>query len=96
MEDLLLSPRGTLWTWTTQEFPLKSPPYARAETAETFTPFAVGYIELPGEVRVEARLADVEADDLDIGMEMELVVVPYLIRDDGTEVLTYAFRPVGG
>jgi uncharacterized OB-fold protein len=95
MEDLLLNRRGTLWTWTTQEFPLKSPPYARAETAETFTPFVVGYVELPGEARVEARLTGVEPDDLRIGMELELVVLPYLTRDDGTEVLTYAFTPTG-
>jgi uncharacterized protein len=93
MADAELSNRGTLWTWTTQEFPLKSPPYARTETAETFEPFTVGYVELPGQARVESRLL-ASADELAIGMEVEMVVVPYLTRDDGTEVLTYAFRPV--
>jgi hypothetical protein len=27
-------------------------------------------------------------------MEMQVVVVPYTTRPDGTEVLTYAFAPV--
>ena len=52
----LLSDRGTLWTFTTQDFRPPSPPYDGADTAETFQPYALGYVELPGEVMVEARL----------------------------------------
>ena len=39
--------RGTLWTWTIQRFMPKSP-YHSNETPETFRPYGVGYVELPG------------------------------------------------
>src|SRR3954447_11961377 len=45
-----LATNGTLWTWTTQGFRPKTPPYAGPEE---FTPYLVGYVELGGEVRVE-------------------------------------------
>ena len=57
-------------------------------------PFGVGYVELPGEVKVEARLTESDPDVLRLGMEMELVVLPFRTDDDGNEVVTFAFRPV--
>jgi uncharacterized OB-fold protein len=84
-----LARRGTLWTWTIQCFPPKSPPYASA--AEDFEPFGVGYVELAGELRVEARLTEADPARLRIGMPMELVLVP---APGGGDALTYAFRPV--
>ncbi len=93
MEEHLLSRRGRLWAWTTQEFPPPSPPYA-GPTGKAFVPFGVGYVELPGEVKVETRLTEADPDVLAIGMEMELVVVPFRTDADGNEVVTFAFRPV--
>ena len=55
-------------------FPPKSPPYPG--TAGDFVPYGVGYVELPGQVRVEARLTESDPAKLRIGMEMELVLVP--------------------
>lgn len=94
MDETLLSRRGTLWTFTTQEFLPKQPPYAGTETAEEFVAYGVGYVELPGEVKVETRLTTAEVDALQIGMEMELVIVPYRQTPDGDDVLTFAFHPV--
>jgi uncharacterized protein len=88
-----LSRTGTLWTWTRQRFQPKNPPYAGREPAKEFVPFGVGFIELP-EGRVEARLAGDVDQELRIGMAMELTVVPFTTDEDGTEVLTFAFRPV--
>ena len=93
MERHLLPRRGTLWTWTTQEF-LPKEPYAGGETPETFTPYGIGLVQLGDEVRVEGRLTEADAATLRIGMEMELVIVPFRTDDDGTEVMTYAFEPV--
>lgn len=92
MTEHLLARRGRLWAWTTQEFPPPSPPYA-GPTGDAFAPFGIGYVELPGELRVETRLT--ETKGLVIGMEMELVLVPFRTDDEGNEVLTFAFRPVG-
>jgi uncharacterized OB-fold protein len=93
MEEQRLARRGRLWAWTIQDFPPPSPPYS-GPTGADFVPFGVGYVELPGEVKVEARLTESDPDVLTIGMEMELVVVPFRTDDDGTEVVTFAFRPV--
>ena len=70
--------------------PPKSPPYA-VEPGEDFEPYAVGYVELPGEVRVEARLTEADPARLRIGMPMELTLIP-APGDAGTT--TFAFRPV--
>lgn len=90
VEEHLLPRRGTLWTFTTQGF-LPKEPYAGGETQETFEAFGVGVVQLGDVVKVEARLTTADLDVLRIGMEVELVIVPF--RD---EVVTFAFAPVGG
>ena len=92
MAEHLLARRGTLWAWTTQDFPPPSPPYA-GPTGKEFVPFAVGYVELPGEVKVETRLTERDPDVLAHGMQMELVIVPFRTDDDGNDVVTFAFAP---
>jgi uncharacterized protein len=94
VEAHLLPDRGTLWTFTTQEF-LPKEPYAGGETQETFQPYGVGLVQLGDEVRVEGRLTEADPAKLQIGMEMKLVTVPFRTDPDGTEVLTFAFAPVG-
>lgn len=90
MAEHQLPSRGRLWAWTTQEFPPPSPPYA-GPTGAAFVPFGVGYVQLGDEVRVESRLT--QMSDLRIGMEMELVLVPFRIDAEGNEVVTFAFQP---
>jgi uncharacterized OB-fold protein len=94
MVEHLLARRGRLWAWTTQEFPPPSPPYS-GPAGDAFAPFGVGYVELGGEVKVETRLTDSDPSALEIGREMELVLVPFRTDEDGNEVVTFAFRPVG-
>ena len=90
-DEVELSPRGTLYTWTIQRFP---PPVPYAGDTENFVPYAVGYIELPEGVRVESRLTESDASRLAIGMEMELAIEPFAVDDEGREVVTFAFAPV--
>jgi uncharacterized OB-fold protein len=86
-ERVLLPPRGTLWTWTTQGFEPPMPPY-RPDADGEFAPFAVGYVEFDGLLRVEGRLTEPEPERLRIGMPMEVVA---LARDNR---VTFAFAPV--
>lgn len=88
---VLLSPRGTLWSWTVQRFLPKSPPYAGAETAETFRPYAVGYVELPGEIIVESRIVGIEPEALAIGLPLKLILVPFATC--AGDVTSFAFAP---
>lgn len=51
-DPLPLSAEGVVWAHTVQRFPPKSPPYV--VPAEGFSPYAVGYVELPEGIKVEA------------------------------------------
>jgi len=90
METCLLGRRGTLWTWTVQSFEPKEP----YDGPTPFEPYGVGYVELPGELLVEARLTEADPDRLAIGAEVELVIEPFRRDAGGDEVVTFAFRPV--
>jgi uncharacterized OB-fold protein len=88
MVPVELPDRGTLWTWTIQSFEPKAP-YRPPGTG--FEPYGVGYVDL-GEVIVEARLEGDPAG-LEIGMSMQLRLLPLWDGPDGTSVVTYAFTP---
>jgi uncharacterized OB-fold protein len=92
-DEVLLARKGKLWTWTIQHFPPPAPPFAG--DPETFVPFGVGYIELPEGIRVESRLTVNDPDALEIGMEMELVIEKFMDGEEGGELMTFAFQPVG-
>lgn len=85
-----LSRTGTLWSYTIQRYRPKSPPYAGPEA---FRPWPVGYVELPGQVIVEARLTNVDFDAITIGMPLEMILIP-LDPDAADPVLIYAFQPL--
>lgn len=92
-EPVALAREGALWSFTIQRFRPKSPPYAGADDERTFTPFAVGYVELPGQIIVESRIEIDDPARLAIGMAMELVIVPFARSGGRAPVATYAFRP---
>jgi uncharacterized OB-fold protein len=87
--------RGTLWTWTVQQFMPKTP-YHSGETPETFRPYGVGYLELPGGTRVEGRLTENDPGKLQIGMEMDVVFDTWRTEANGDEVISFFFKPVNG
>ncbi len=84
--------RGTLWTWTVQRFMPKTP-YRSNESMDTFEPYGVGYVELPGAVRVEGRLTENDPAKLHIGMAMEVVFDVYRTEENGDEVIGFFFQP---
>ncbi|MFV0277430.1 MAG: Zn-ribbon domain-containing OB-fold protein [Parahaliea sp.] len=90
-EIVELGDRGTLWTWTVQSFMPKQP-YHSDETQETFRPYGVGYVEMPGGIRIEARLRENRPEELSIGMDMTLCIEPLRRDEDGTEVMAFSFQ----
>lgn len=93
-EIVHLGRRGRLWGFTTQQFRPPSPPYDGNDTPETFQPYSLGYVDLPGELLVQTRFTEPDPARLRIGQEMELQIVPYTTKSDGTQVLTFAFAPI--
>jgi len=86
-----LKPEGQLWSYTVQRFRPK-PPFNGPGDDRSFKPYAVGYVELPGEVIVESRLLVDDFSRLSIGMPMRLTTEVFRQEPDGSDVLTYAFR----
>jgi len=93
VEPYKLSRTGTLWSWTTQGFlpkePYVGPGSGPDEGPPDFVPFLLGYVELPGEVIVEARIVGAQLEDLSLNMPVEFCTVPFNATHD-----TYAFRPL--
>ncbi|MFI6865522.1 Zn-ribbon domain-containing OB-fold protein [Nocardia sp. NPDC050406] len=91
MSTVRLADQGVLWSWTVQRFPPPSPPYV--PRGGEFEAFGVGYVELPGEVIVEALLTESDAEKLRIGMPMRLTTLDVLTHC-GEQATTFAFEPV--
>ncbi len=56
-------------------------------------PYALGYVDLPGDVRVLAHL-DVRPENIAINMPMKLAVGVVGADAAGTQLLSYTFKPV--
>jgi uncharacterized OB-fold protein len=86
-DDVLLGPRGRLWTWTYVHVPLFAKKDARVDA------YGVGQVDLPEGPRVQAILVG-GPEDFRIGIEMELDLETLRTDDDGREVVIFRFRPV--
>ncbi len=85
LEEVKLSPRGKLYTFTIVRVP--SPGFK--------VPYAFGYIDLPEKVRVCSQISAPEPmeKNLQLGMDMELSLGP--VREDaGKPMIGYLFHPV--
>ena len=83
LEELKLSPRGKLYTYTVVRVP--SPGFK--------VPYVFGYIDLPEGVRVCSQISTAEFDRLKLGMEMELML-GQVREEGGTPIIGYLFHPV--
>lgn len=90
-EPYPLKREGTLWSFTIQRYRPKSPPYAGPEA---FAPWPVAYVALADETIVETRLTNVAFEDITIGMQLEMTLIPLDPAADDS-VLIHAFQPVG-
>jgi uncharacterized OB-fold protein len=88
-EDVLLGPRGRLWTWTYVHVPLFAKKDARVDA------YGVGQVDLPEGPRVQAILLG-GPEDFRIGIDMELDLETLRTDDDGREVVIFRFRPIDG
>ena len=80
-----VGPEGRLWLYTAV---LSRPPGYRGDV-----PYGFGVVELAGDLRVIARLTEARLDRLRPGLPVRLVVDALFTDDDGSPVLSYAFRP---
>jgi uncharacterized OB-fold protein len=89
LEEVRLSPRGRLWSFTNNCY---APP-APYVSSDPFVPYAIAAVELEEEKLVVLGQVDgAGVEDLEAGMEMELTLAP-LFEEDGREVIVWKWRP---
>jgi uncharacterized OB-fold protein len=90
LEQVRLSRRGTLWSYTENRY---QPPPPYPQQAQ-FEPFAVAAVQLADEglIVLGKVVEGTLAADLKVGMEMELTTMPLYVDDDGIEHTVYAWR----
>ena len=86
-EDVELSTRGTLWTWTYCHVPLFGRKEADVEG------YGVGQVDLPEGPRVQAILVG-GPSDFSIGMELELELETLRQNAAGDDVVIHRFAPL--
>lgn len=94
-EPVDLASEGSLWSFTVQRFRPKTP-YAGPGEAKSFQPYAVGYVELPGQIIVEGHVVTDDFSKLKIGAPVRLTLIPFNQDPDGTEVMIYGFELADG
>jgi uncharacterized OB-fold protein len=91
-EEVELSRRGRLWSYTNNAY---QPPAPYVAPSDPYQPFAVAAVELENErmVVLGQVVPGVAVEDLEVGMEMELVL-DTLNEDAEHEYVVYKWRPV--
>ena len=92
-DRVALKTEGTLWSYTVQRFPPKEP-FLGEKDLTKFKPYAVGYVELEGEVIVEARIDTDDFEALSVGQSMGLTTIEFAKDEAGNPLETYAFKPL--
>jgi uncharacterized OB-fold protein len=90
-EEVALSRRGRLWSWTTNHY-APPPPYV---AAEPFEPYSLAAVELADEHMVILGQVDAGTDpaSLRLGAEMELTLAT-LFSDDEHDYVVWNWRPL--
>jgi uncharacterized OB-fold protein len=88
-----LGRRGVLWSYTIQHFRPKTPPY---QGPAEFLPFAIGYVQLPGELIVESRLVGIPFHRLRVGLDVVLTTEEFQLPGEAAPRICFAFTALEG
>jgi uncharacterized OB-fold protein len=93
LEDVELSRTGRLWSYTNAGY---QPPEPFVPQSDPFVPFCIAAVELEKEqlVVLGQCVAGVTIDDLEVGIEMELVL-DVLDRTEDADLMIWKWQPVG-
>lgn len=87
IDEVLLSKKGVLRSYTIQHFPAPLPYKGPA-------PYAIGSVEFPESIQVFGQMVGCQFEDLRIGMDVEVIVDKLYDDEEGNEMMTWKFRPV--
>ena len=89
MEDITLSNRGKIGSFAIVMIPPAGGFYIGQ------VPYTYGSVDLPEGVRVETQFTETDPENIKVGMDAELVIDKLGNDEEGNEVLTFRFKPVG-
>ncbi|MFC1963456.1 Zn-ribbon domain-containing OB-fold protein [Chloroflexota bacterium] len=91
LEEIKLSRRGKLWTYTIMYYP---PPFPY-RAPDPYIPFGIAVVVLEDGLRIQGQVASgTDLQTLKVGMDMEVVLEKLYDDNEGNEVLAWKFRPV--
>jgi uncharacterized protein len=93
LEEVLLSNRGRIWSYTNSAY---APPPPFVPTTEPFEPVVIAAVELAEEKMVVLGqvVPGYSTEDLTVGMEVELVL-DTLYEDSDNEYVVWKWKPTG-
>ncbi len=91
VEDAEFGPKGVIWSVARQDY---QPP-APVKFDEPYQPFAMGIVDMEDGLRVLGRIAVDDPQDAECGMDVELIIDALAHDDDGNELVSWKFKPVG-
>lgn len=91
IEDAEFGPSGTIWSVARQDYP----PPAPVKFDEPYTPFAMGVVDMEDGLRVLGRIAVDDPTEAECGMPVELIIDTLAHDENGNELVSWKFKPVG-
>ncbi len=85
--DMILSNRGVIKSFTIHHYPPPPP-------CVDISPYAIGLVEFPEGIQVPGIITGCEFDKLRLGMNVEVIQGKLLVDEEGTEHLTWMYRPL--
>ena len=87
LKKIKLSKRGKIYSFTVvTQRPLT---YYKGPV-----PYAFGWVELPDGVRVRSLFTGCDPEEIETGMDVELIIEKMHDDEEGNEVVTYKFKPI--
>lgn len=89
VENVTLSTKGTIWSYTVLRYP-PPPPFV---APEPFVPIPLAAVEIPEGLKIMGVVEGCKQEDLKIGMEVELFVGKLYTDNEGNDIIGWKFRP---
>lgn len=86
LEDIALGRRGVIYSFTTV---MQRP----ASHYRGPVPYSFGWVELPEGVRIETLFTQCNSDELEIGLDVEMIVEKIHEDEEGNDIVCHKFRP---
>lgn len=83
LETVPLSTEGILYTFS----------IVRQSAPQFEVPYALGYVDLPEDLRIMGQISGCDIEDITIGMPVRLVLEPFGHDDEGAPLTGFRFHP---